>query len=78
MLAADVHLEAGLVGQRICLLAAGARVFARPFCAFDERVLDRWLGLTWTGLTTGYLVLQGVDRMPRLGVELPWVDGRVG
>jgi SagB-type dehydrogenase family enzyme len=70
------NLEAGLVGQRICLLAAGERMFARPFCAFDERVLDRWLGLAWTGLSTAYLVLHGADRMPQLGVELPWVDGR--
>jgi SagB-type dehydrogenase family enzyme len=69
------NLEAGLAAQRICLLAAGERVFARPFCAFDERVLDRWLGLAWTGLSTGYLVLHGVDRLPSLDVELPLVEG---
>jgi SagB-type dehydrogenase family enzyme len=72
------NLEAGVVAQRICLLVAGDRVFARPFCAFDERVLDRWLDLAWTGLTTSYLVLQGADRLPQLGFELPWVRRGAG
>lgn len=61
-----INLEAGLLAQRLCLLSAAVGLFARPFCAFNEQRLDRWLGLENLSHMPIYLALSGLNGASRL------------
>lgn len=66
-----VNIEAGIVAQRICMLAAAEHLFARPFCAYKEQILDSWLGLHSSAEQTIYTVLSGYNHIPAFRFQLP-------
>jgi SagB-type dehydrogenase family enzyme len=65
-----LNVEAGLLGQQVCLLAAAAGLFARPFLAYAEAGWEEWLGLAGGDESMIYLVLTAQPRVRALGWDI--------
>jgi SagB-type dehydrogenase family enzyme len=58
-----LNVEAGVVAQRVCVLAGGAGLIARPYNSYRAREVARVVGLAGTGLVPLFQIAIGRPRV---------------